>query len=103
MIQAIVLTVVLLLPHENYEDAIALQFPDQFDHAYKVVYCESRVKPELNTGNGYYGAWQFDLTTWRAMGGVGLPSDASFAEQTWRARKLYDYNGGWSAWPVCGR
>lgn len=29
-----------------------------------------------NTGNGYYGAYQFDLLTWRGVGGEGLPSDA---------------------------
>lgn len=54
-----------------------------------------------NTGNGYYGAYQFSLSTWQAQGGSGLPSDASPAEQDMRAQMLYDEAGS-SPWPVCG-
>jgi hypothetical protein len=54
-----------------------------------------------NTGNGYYGAYQFSLSTWQAQGGSGLPSDASPAEQDMRAQMLYDAAGA-SPWPVCG-
>ncbi len=51
-----------------------------------------------NTGNGYYGAYQFSLGTWRGVGGSGLPSDASPAEQDMRAQMLYDERGC-SPWP----
>lgn len=51
-----------------------------------------------NTGNGYYGAYQFDLGTWRGVGGSGLPSNASPAEQDMRAKMLYDRRGC-SPWP----
>lgn len=51
-----------------------------------------------NTGNGYYGAYQFDLGTWRGVGGSGLPSEASPAEQDMRAQMLYDRRGC-SPWP----
>lgn len=51
-----------------------------------------------NTGNGYYGAYQFDLGTWRGVGGQGLPSQASPAEQDMRAKMLYDRRGC-SPWP----
>jgi LysM repeat protein len=51
-----------------------------------------------NTGNGYYGAYQFSLGTWRGVGGSGLPSDASPAEQDMRAQMLYDQRGC-SPWP----
>lgn len=55
-----------------------------------------------NTGNGYYGAYQFDLGTWRGVGGSGLPSDASPAEQDARAQALYAKRGC-SPWPnTCG-
>ena len=40
---------------------------------------------DIDTGNGYYGGWQFDLPTWRAVGGTGLPSHATPDEQTRRA------------------
>jgi LysM repeat protein len=51
-----------------------------------------------NTGNGYYGAYQFSLGTWRGVGGSGLPSSASPAEQDMRAQMLYDERGC-SPWP----
>jgi LysM repeat protein len=51
-----------------------------------------------NTGNGYYGAYQFDLPTWRSNGGTGLPSEASPAEQDMRAQMLYDRRGC-NPWP----
>ena len=52
----------------------------------------------INTGNGYYGAYQFDLATWRGVGGTGLPSQATPAEQDMRAQMLYDRRGC-SPWP----
>jgi LysM repeat protein len=51
-----------------------------------------------NTGNGYYGAYQFSLGTWRGVGGSGLPSEASPAEQDMRAQMLYNARGC-SPWP----
>jgi hypothetical protein len=54
-----------------------------------------------NTGNGYYGAYQFDLTTWQGVGGTGYPHLASPAEQDMRAQILYDERGA-SPWPNCG-
>jgi hypothetical protein len=64
--------------------------------------CESHGNYATNTGNGFYGAYQFDLQTWRSMGGSGLPSDASPAEQDARAKALFQTRGA-SPWPVCGR
>ncbi len=52
----------------------------------------------INTGNGYYGAYQFDLATWRSVGGTGLPSLASPAEQDMRAQLLYARRGC-QPWP----
>ncbi|WP_454859961.1 transglycosylase family protein [Promicromonospora soli] len=62
--------------------------------------CESGGDPTTNTGNGYYGLYQFSLPTWEAMGGSGLPSDASAAEQTMRAQALQQQSG-WGQWPAC--
>lgn len=67
-----------------------------------VAQCESGGNPRTNTGNGYYGLYQFSLPTWRSVGGSGLPSDASAAEQTKRAQILYDRAGA-GQWPVCGK
>lgn len=67
----------------------------------RITQCESGGNYGTNTGNGYYGAYQFDLQTWRSVGGYGLPSNASPAEQDRRAAMLYSRRGA-SPWPVCG-
>jgi hypothetical protein len=63
--------------------------------------CESGGNPATNTGNGFYGLYQFDEQTWHAVGGSGLPSDNSAGEQTYRAQILYKQRSD-SPWPVCG-
>ncbi len=62
-----------------------------------IAQCESGGNPSINTGNGYYGMYQFSLPTWRSVGGSGLPSDASVEEQTMRARMLQQ-RSGWGQW-----
>ena len=65
--------------------------------------CESRGNPRAVSRNGrYFGLYQFDVRTWRAVGGRGTPHHASSAEQTRRAAILYQRRGR-SPWPVCGR
>ncbi len=44
----------------------------------------------LRDPNGHYGKWQFDLSTWRSVGGTGNPADASEQEQDARAELLYN-------------
>jgi LysM repeat protein len=55
-----------------------------------------------NTGNGYYGAYQFSLNAWRSVGGSGLPSSASPVEQDMRAAML-QAQSGWGPWPATSR
>jgi len=68
----------------------------------KVANCESSGNPRAVNSGGYYGLFQFDLQTWRSVGGSGNPTNASAAEQLMRAKKLYAQRGA-SPWPVCGR
>ena len=63
--------------------------------------CESGGNWAINTGNGYYGGLQFNLGTWQAYGGTGLPSSASRETQIAIATKLRDASGGYGAWPGC--
>ncbi|WP_269457487.1 transglycosylase family protein [Nakamurella panacisegetis] len=63
----------------------------------KLRNCESGGNYSTNTGNGYYGAYQFDLGTWQSIGGSGLPSNASAATQDALAYKLWQQRG-WSPW-----
>jgi hypothetical protein len=67
-----------------------------------IAACESGGNPATNTGNGFYGKYQFTLSTWQSVGGTGNPAAASEAEQNQRAALLYAREGA-SPWPVCGR
>jgi uncharacterized protein YabE (DUF348 family) len=64
--------------------------------------CESGGNPKAVNQAGYYGLYQFSLSTWRAQGGSGNPINASAGEQTRRAQILYGKSGS-SPWPNCGR
>ncbi|MGZ4638886.1 MAG: ubiquitin-like domain-containing protein [Actinomycetes bacterium] len=65
--------------------------------------CESGGNPKAyNPAGPFYGLYQFMSSTWQAVGGVGLPTQASASEQTYRAQILYNRSGR-GQWPVCGR
>ena len=64
--------------------------------------CESGGDYSDNTGNGYYGAYQFSLGTWQSIGYSGLPSDAAPAVQDQAAQQL-QARSGWGQWPSCSR
>ena len=53
-----------------------------------------------NTGNGYYGAYQFDKRTWGNYGGYELASDAPADVQDEKAWQTYKARG-WQPWPTC--
>jgi len=63
--------------------------------------CESGGNPRAVNPAGYYGLYQFALSTWYSVGGTGNPVDASPSEQTYRAQVLYQRSGA-GQWPVCG-
>ncbi|WP_328648356.1 transglycosylase family protein [Amycolatopsis sp. NBC_00348] len=67
----------------------------------KLRMCESSGRYATNTGNGYYGAYQFDLPTWRSVGGAGRPDQAAAHEQDYRALYLYRMRG-WQPWQCAG-
>ena len=67
-----------------------------------IAACESGGNPSTDTGNGFYGKYQFTQETWQAVGGTGNPAAAPEAEQDRRAAQLYAQAGP-SQWPVCGR
>ncbi len=71
----------------------------------RLAECESNGRWSTNSGNGYYGGLQEDLTFWRNYGGLAYaprPDLASPAAQVavaerGRARQ------GYGAWPACSR
>lgn len=62
--------------------------------------CESGDNYSLDTGNGFYGAYQFSERTWRGLGFHGRPDNARHGTQDAAARELHTRDG-WSAWPSC--
>ena len=64
--------------------------------------CEAGGRYDRNSGNGYYGAYQFSATTWRSLGYKGLPHQAPPEVQDEAARKL-QARSGWGQWPACAR
>lgn len=65
--------------------------------------CESGGNPSIVSKNGkYHGLYQFSVSTWKSVGGAGLPSQASSDEQTMRAKMLYQRSGA-GQWPHCGK
>ena len=69
----------------------------------QLAQCESGGNWAINTGNGYYGGLQFNLSTWRSYGGVGYPHQNSRESQIAVATRLRDANGGYGAWPHCSQ
>lgn len=70
------------------------------DPLYGLRMCESNNDYAIDTGNGYYGAYQFSLATWQWVGGEGFPHMASPEEQDARAWTLLTRYGS-HHWPKC--
>ena len=64
--------------------------------------CESGGRYNINTRNGFFGAYQFHPRTWRGLGYPGLPHQAPPEMQDDAARKL-QARSGWGQWPACSR
>jgi uncharacterized protein YabE (DUF348 family) len=69
----------------------------------RIAACESGGNWAANTGNGYYGGLQFNLSTWQSYGGSGRPDQNSREAQIAVAERVRDAEGGYGAWPVCGQ
>ncbi len=65
--------------------------------------CESGGDYNTNSGNGFYGAYQFDRGTWNANNVAGGSwGSATPEQQDAAAQHLYAQRGA-SPWPICGR
>jgi hypothetical protein len=62
--------------------------------------CESGGNWSINTGNGYYGGLQFSASSWRSVGGTGLPHEHSRETQILMGQRL-QARSGWGSWPSC--
>lgn len=62
--------------------------------------CESGNNYQANTGNGFYGAYQFTQETWTGLGYPGRPDQEPPAMQDQAAQRL-QAQSGWGQWPAC--
>jgi uncharacterized protein YabE (DUF348 family) len=62
--------------------------------------CEAGGVYTRNSGNGYYGAYQYNISTWADYGGYHIPSDAPPAVQDEKAWLTYQRRA-WQPWPAC--
>lgn len=64
--------------------------------ARSVIRCESGGNYKINTGNGYYGAWQFNRGTWLGNGG------GKYAKYAHKAPKFAQNHIAWKTWKSRG-
>ena len=62
--------------------------------------CESGDNYQTDTGNGFYGAYQFSEATWSGLGYPGRPDLEPPAMQDQAAQRL-QAQSGWGQWPAC--
>jgi uncharacterized protein YabE (DUF348 family) len=78
-------------------------FNGSVDEAFaKLRACEAGGNYDRNSGNGYYGAYQFNIGTWAGYGGYTIPSEAPPGVQDQKAYETYQRRG-WSPWPACSQ
>jgi hypothetical protein len=87
-------------PHGKIRAAVAHPYATLGGTWLSLRACESHNNYGANTGNGYYGAYQFSTASWHTVGEPGLPSAASPEVQDSAAQALYSRQG-WHAWPTC--
>ncbi|MBO9533263.1 MAG: transglycosylase family protein [Solirubrobacteraceae bacterium] len=86
----------------SYPANLAAITPQERDLLDKIAQCESKGDPRAISANGKFrGKYQFDVSTWKAVGGSGDPAAATEDEQDQRAAILLRQRGT-APWPVCG-
>jgi hypothetical protein len=69
----------------------------------RLSWCEAGGRPDAVSRSGrYFGAFQFSLATWHAMGMGGSPVEYPYEVQLDVAKRL-QARSGWGQWPVCSR
>jgi hypothetical protein len=70
------------------------------DEWYALRMCEAGNDYTRNSGNGYYGAYQYNLGTWGGYDGYARPDLAPPDVQDAKAHETQSARG-WTPWPAC--
>lgn len=89
------------IAHQTTPKAIPLVIGGS-DAFAQLRFCEAGGDYTKNTGNGYYGAYQYNIGTWANFGGFSRPDLAPPEVQDAKARET-QARRGWSPWPSCAR
>ena len=73
------------VPDTDPSEYVASMSPQRVETFNSLAQCESSGDWSADTGNGFYGGLQFSASTWRSVGGTGLPHQHSRVEQIRRA------------------
>ena len=76
--------------------------PATLENMLKLRLCEAGNSYTRNSGNGYYGTYQFNIGTWNNFGGYARPDLAPAEVQDEKFQATYATRG-WSPWPACAR
>ena len=78
------------------------QAPATPENMQALRFCESGNTYTRNSGNGYYGAYQYDLGTWGNFQGYARPDLAPASVQDQKFLETFNRRG-WAPWPACSR
>lgn len=91
-----------LIPKPVQPVRLVAAVPVTEDGFYLIRMCESGSVYTRNSGNGYYGAYQYNLGTWANYGGFARPDLAPAEVQDAKAHADVATRG-WSPWANCAR
>jgi hypothetical protein len=79
---------------------VRAQAPATPENMQALRFCESGNTYTRNSGNGYYGAYQYDLGTWGNFQGYARPDLAPASVQDAKFMETFNRRG-WAPWPAC--
>lgn len=100
-----IITTVETLPPVKQVEVIGAKMTNTFSGSFaealaRLRSCESGGNYDRNSGNGYYGAYQYDISTWANWGGFPRADLAPPSVQDEKAWETYKRRA-WQPWPSC--
>ncbi len=99
------ITEVEILPPVKQVEVLGAKFSNTFSGSFaealaRLRQCEAGGIYDRNSGNGYYGAYQYDISTWGGYQGFARADLAPPPVQDQKVWETYQRRG-WQPWPSC--